>query len=72
MDISNDLNFIGGFAGSLGDRLTGLDPDTSGTDILLVSGYTPQLELEAAISIATNGKILTSNGLHVSSGKALP
>ena len=68
MDTSNDLNFIGGFASSLRDWLTGLDPDPSGTDILHASGYTPQLEFEAAISIATNGKILTSKGLHVSSG----
>ena len=67
VDINNDSNFIGGFAGSLRDRQTGVDSD--GTDILHVSGCTPLLEFDAATSIATNGRITISEGLQAASGK---
>ena len=69
MDCNNGSNFIGGFAGSLRDRRTGLDPDPSGADSLHVSGCTPQLVIDAATSIATNGRIPISEGLQASSGK---
>ena len=36
MDTNNDSSFIGGFAGSLRDQLTGLDPDLSEADSLHV------------------------------------
>ena len=57
MDTNNDSNFLDGFAGSLRDRRTGLDPDPSGADSAYVSGCTPQLEFDAATSITTNGRI---------------
>ena len=37
MNINNDLNFIGSFAGSLRDRQTGLDQDPSGADSVPLS-----------------------------------
>ena len=69
MDTNNDLNFIGGFAGSLRDRQTGLDPDPSGAKSVHVSGCTPQLEFDAATSITTNGRFPISEGLQAASGK---
>ena len=69
MDTNNESNFIGGFAGSLRDRRTGLDPDPRGDDSLHVSGCTPQLEFDAASSIAINGRIPISEGLQAPSGK---
>ena len=69
MDSNNDSNFIGGFAGSLRDRQTGLDPDPSGADSLHVSGCTPQLEFDAATNIAIDGRIPLSEGLQAASGK---
>ena len=60
---------ICGFAGSLRDWQTGLDPDPSGADSLHVSGCTPQLEFDTATGIATNGRIPISEGLQVVSGK---
>ena len=69
MDANNNSDFIGGFAGSLRDRRTGLDPDPSGADNIHVSGCTPQLEFEAAASITTNGRIPISEGLQAASGK---
>ena len=39
MDTNNDLN--GGFAGSLRDQRTGLDPDPSRAGSIHVSGCTP-------------------------------
>ena len=68
MDTNNDSNFIGGFAGSLRDQQTGVDPDPSQPDRLRVSGCTPKLEFDAATSIATNGRIPIS-GLQAASGK---
>ena len=61
--------YIGGFAGSLRDQQTGQDPDPSGTDSLHVSGCTHQLEFDTTTSIATNGRVPVSEGLHVASGK---
>ena len=55
---------IGGFAGSLRDQQTGLDPDASGADSAHVSGCTPQLEFDAATSITTNGRIPISESLY--------
>ena len=52
MDSKNNLNFIGGFAGSMKDQETGLDPIPSGADSQHVSGCTPQLEFEVATSMA--------------------
>ena len=49
--------------------LTGLEPDPIGADSLHVSGCTPQLEFDAATSIATNGRIPISEDLRVASGK---
>ena len=69
MDTNNDSNFIGGFAGSLRDRRTGLDPDLSGANSLHVSGCTPHAEFDVATSIAINGRIPISEGLQASSGK---
>ena len=69
MDTTNDSNFIGGFAGSLRDRQTGLDPQSSGTDSLHVSGCTHQQGFDAATSIATNGRILILEGLQAAPGK---
>ena len=69
MDTNNDSNFIGGFAGSLRDRQTGLDPDPSGADSLCVSGCTPQLEFDTVTSTATNSRIPISEGLWASSDK---
>ena len=63
MDTNNDSNFISGFAGSLRDWPTGLDPDPNGADSLHVIGCTPQLEFDTATSIASNGRILISEGL---------
>ena len=63
MDTTNDSNFIGGFAGSLRDRQTGLDPHPSGADSIHGSGCTSQLGFDAATSIATNGRILILEGL---------
>ena len=57
MDTNNDLNFIGGFARSLRDQQTGLDPDPSGAESLCVNGCISQLEFNAANSIVTNGRI---------------
>ena len=68
MDTNNDSNFIGGFAGSFRDQQTGVDPDPSRADSLHVSGCTPNLEFNAATSIATNGRIPIS-GLQAASGK---
>ena len=50
-------------------RLTGLDPEPSGADSLHVSVCTPQLEFDAATSIATNRKIPISEVLRAASGK---
>ena len=69
MDSNNDSNFIGGFAGSLRDQQTGLDPGPSGADSLHVSGCIPQLEFGSATGIATNGRIPISEGLQAASGK---
>ena len=69
MDNNNDLNFIGGFAGSLRDRRTGLHPDPSGADNLQVSGCTPQPEFDAANSIATIGRTPILEGLQGAFGK---
>ena len=69
MDTNNDSNFLDGFAGSLRDRRTGLDPDPSGADSTYVSGCTPQLEFDAATSITTNRTILISEDLQAASGK---
>ena len=69
MDTHNDTNFIGGFADSLKDWRTGLDPHPSGADSAHISSCTPQLELDAATSITTNGRIPISEGLQASSGK---
>ena len=69
IDTNNNSNFIGGFASSLKDRQTGLDPDPSGADSVHVSGCTPQLEFDAATIITTNGRIPISEGLQVASGK---
>ena len=69
MDTSNDSNFISGFAGSLTDRWTGLDPDPNGADSTHVSGCTLQLEFDATTSITTNGRIPISEGLQATSGK---
>ena len=63
------MNFFGGFAGSLRDRQTELDPDPSGAYSLHVSDCTPQLEFEAPFSTATNGGITISVGLQAASGK---
>ena len=64
-----DSNFIGGFAGSLSDRQTGLNPDPNGADNLHVGDCTPQLEFDAASSIATTGRIPISEDLHAASSK---
>ena len=69
MDTNNDSNFIGGFADSLRDWQTGLDPDPSGAYSIHVSGCTHQLELDAATSVTTNGRIPISEGLQAASGK---
>ena len=69
MDTDDDWNVIGGFAGSLRDRWTGLDPDPNGADGLYVSGYAPQLEFGATTSITANGRIPISEGLQAASGK---
>ena len=69
MNTNNDLNYIGGLAGGLRDRQTGLDPDTRGADSLYVSGCTPQLEFDATTSITPNGRIPISEGLLAASGK---
>ena len=69
MDTNNNSNFIGGFAGSLRDQRTGLDPDPSGADSPHVSGCTPQVEFDTATSIATNERIPISEGVKVASGK---
>ena len=70
MDTNNkESNFTGGFAGSLRDQWTRLDPDPSGAESIYVSGCTPQLEFDAATSITTNGRIPISEGLHAASGK---
>ena len=69
MDTNNNLKFIGGFVVSLGDGLTGLDPHSSWAGSLHVSGCTPQLDFDAATSIAANGRIPISEGLKASSGK---
>ena len=69
MDTSNDPNFFGRFACSLRYQRTGLDPESNGADSLNVSGCTPQLEFDAATSIATNGRIPMSEGLQAASGK---
>ena len=63
------MNFIGGFAGSLRDRRTGLHPDPSGADSLHVSVFTPHIEFHAASSIAITGTIPISEGLQVASDK---
>ena len=47
MDYINNSNFIGGFAGSLRDSHCGLDPHTTETETLNVSGCTLQLEFNA-------------------------
>ena len=47
MDYINNSNFIGGFAGSLMDSHCGLDPHTTETESLNVSGCTLQLEFNA-------------------------
>ena len=69
MDTSNYSNFIGGFAGSLRDWQTGLDPNPAGADSLHVSGCTCHLEFDAATSIATNGRFPVSDGVKTASGK---
>ena len=69
MDTDDDWNVIGGFAGSLRDRWTGLDPDPNGADGLYVSRYAPQLEFDATTSITANGRIPISEGLQAASGK---
>ena len=69
MDTNNESNFIGGFAGSVRDLQTGLDPDPSGADSLHVSGCTPQVEFDTATSIATNERIPISEGVKAASGK---
>ena len=51
------------------DQRNGLDLDPSGADSVHVSGCTPQLEFDAATSIATNGRIPFSEGLQAASGK---
>ena len=71
MDTNNDSNFIGGFAGSLRDRRTRLDPDPSGANSLHVSGCTPHVEFDVATSIATNRRIPISEGVQASSGETL-
>ena len=57
MDTNNESNFIDGFSGSLRGWQTRLDLDPNGADSIHVSGFTPQLEFDAAISITTNGRI---------------
>ena len=69
MDTNNDSNFIGGFAGNLRDRRTGLDPDPSGANSVHVSSCTPQLEFDAATNVTTNGRIPVSEGLQAASDK---
>ena len=69
MNTNNNSNFIGGFAGSLRDWQTGLDPDPGRADSQHVSGCTPQLQFDAATSNATNGRIPISEGLQAASGK---
>lgn len=54
---------FGGFAGSLKDQQTGLNPDPSWADSLHVSGCTSQPDFYAATSIATNGKNLILEGV---------
>lgn len=49
------------------DQQTGLDADPSVADILGVSGFTPQLEFDAASSIATNVRIPISESLQAAS-----
>ena len=67
---SNNVNFIGDYHGSLRDQQTGLEPDSSGTDNVHVSGCTPQLEFDTtATCITTNGRIAISEGLQAASGK---
>ena len=69
MDTNNDSNFIGGFAGSMRDWQTGLDPDASWADSAHVSGCNPQLEFDTATSSTTNRRIPISEGLQAISGK---
>ena len=69
MDINNDSNLIGGFAGSLRGWSLGLDTDPSGADSQYLSDCTPQLEFDAASNIATNGRMLISEGLQAASGE---
>ena len=69
MDTNNDSIFIGGFAGSVRDQQTRLDPDLGGADSLYVGVCTPQLEFDAASSIATNGRTPIAEGLQAASGK---
>ena len=69
MDISDNWNFIGGFACSLRDQRTVLDPDPSGADSTHVSGCIPWLEFDAATSTTTNARIPISEGLQAASGK---
>ena len=69
MNTNNDSNFIGGFAGSLMDQRTEVDPDPSRADNLHVSGCTPHLEFDAATRIPTKGRISISEGLQAASGK---
>ena len=46
-----------------------MDPNPSGADSLHVIGCTPQLKLDDANSIDTNGRIPISDGLQAASGK---
>ena len=68
MDTNSNSNFTSGFASSLRDRQTGLEPYPSGTDRIHISGCTSQLEFDTATSITTNGRIPIS-GLQAASGK---
>ena len=69
MDTNNDSKFIGGFAGSLRDRRTGLDPDPNGADSLHVSGCTPQMEFDAVTSFVNQVRTPVSDGLQAACGK---
>ena len=46
-----------------------MDPNPSGADSLHVIGCIPQLKLDDANSIDTNGRIPISGGLQAASGK---
>ena len=70
METNSESNFIDGFVDSLRDQETGLDPDPSGADSVLVSRCTPQLEFDAASSITINGRIPILEGLQAVSSKA--